>query len=392
MNDIKELKQLASTRAPALNIPSARRRKVVDRIRTDDRGMPGSWVWEWRGEGQVLERQGQYLDACHYYDMARYPYVDGPARKDVLAKCVHAFDRWQRDNPDIERLDIDLGGGQVRCWASGLSSADRLPLLLVIGGIVTVKEQWASVLVQARRIGMAIVVTEVPGVGENTLRYDADSWRMIPGVLDAVSDRADVSQTYLAALDFGGHLALRCTAEDPRIRGIVTTEAPIGASFTDAERQGEPASVIFNTLANLTGTKVEHLADQLRRWAPSEAQLAAVDVPVYHTVSPRGEAAPASEVRRMKKHLRQLHLVETDGVHSFPRNMAEARTWTILSVLRMRRIHTGQRATIGLRWWAMRTRRRLAWSSARTDGYSTDTALTGAPDRSAGTGAPRYAR
>jgi esterase FrsA len=364
MNDIKELKQLANIHAPALNIPSARRRKVVDRIRSDDRGMPGSWVWEWRREGELLERHGHYLDACHYYDMARYPYVDGPARKDVLAKCVHAFDRWQRHNADVERLDVDLGTGQVRAWASGLSSADRRPLLLVIGGILSIKEQWASVLVQARRMGMAIVVTEMPGVGENTLRYDEDSWRMIPGVLDAVSSRADVSQTYVAALDFGGHLALRCTAEDSRIRGIVTTEAPISDPFTAGEWQRELPSVTVNTLAHLTGTKVEDLADQLRGWALSEEQLAAVDIPVYYTVSLRDEVVPGGEVQRLKDHIRQLHLVENAGVHGLPRSMAEARTWTILSVLRMRRIRSMQRATIGSLWRAMRTRRRLAWSSA----------------------------
>ncbi|MEK8173845.1 alpha/beta hydrolase [Streptomyces sp. M19] len=174
--------------------------------------------------------------------MARFPYVDGPARRAAHTACLAVFDRWRQEHPGSSRCGSRCPTGSSGVGRRAVRRRAR-PLLLVMGGIVSVKEQWAPMLLQAERLGMAMAVAELPGIGENTLPYTEDSWRMLPALLDALADRADTGHTYAVANSFSGHLALRCAVEDERLRGIVTTGAPVSDFFTDAQWQrGLPGS------------------------------------------------------------------------------------------------------------------------------------------------------
>jgi esterase FrsA len=360
MNDVDELKRFAFLHAPGHGIPQERCRELLSRIRNDDRGLPGSWVWEWRRAAELLERRGRLLDACRHYNMARFPYVNGDARRYALERCVSAFNRWRQDNTDIRPLDLDLAGGQVRCWASGLSVSDRKPLLLIMDGIVTIKERWAPLLADVRRLGMAGVVTEMPGVGENALRYDTESWRMLSAVLDRVSGEADVSQTYALTLSFGGHMALRCAMDDPRIRGVITAGAPVSQFFTDAAWHRNLPRLTLDTLAHLTGTTADSVTDRLPDWALTDRQLAALDIPVRYMVNRQDEITPRSDVWRLQRQVRDLRLLEMDDVHGSPQHSAETRLWAALSVLQMRGIRNVRRAAVGSLWRTLRARHLLA--------------------------------
>jgi hypothetical protein len=345
MNDVGELKQFAAVHAGALNIHDSP--ELLARIRTDDEGAPSSWAWEWGQAADTQLREGHLLSACQHYILARFPYVDGPTRQEASTRSVHAFDRWRQAETDIQPLDVSLPGGRVRCWTSGLSAARPLPLLLVMGGIISVKEQWAPILAQAERLGMAGVVTEMPGVGENTLRYGAESWRMVSGVLDAVGDRADVAHTYAIALSFSGHLALRCAITDSRIRGVVTAGTPVSDFFTDATWQHNLPRITVDTLAHLTGVKPADLADHMRGWALTADELGALDIPVCCLASLRDEIIPGGDVRRLRDHVRDLRLVENDDVHGSPHHLAESQRWVISSTLHMRGLPTADRLAGG---------------------------------------------
>jgi pimeloyl-ACP methyl ester carboxylesterase len=364
VNDVAELKQFVTVHARTQNLLPHVYRPLLDRIRTDGDG-PGSWVHEWSAAATGRLHAGDPLGACRYYAMARFPFPDGPARQDAQRQCVSAFESWRQDNDTgIERLDITLPDGTVGCWTSGLSSTDRRPLLLVMGGIVAVKEQWAPILRQARRLGMAGLVTEMPGVGENTLPYNAESWRMLPAVLDAVRDRADVSHTYAVALSFSGHLALRCASVDPRIRGIATSGAPVSDFFTDREWQSRLPRITVDTLAHLTGVEQQALAARLPGWRLGDDELTRLDIPVCYLASSRDEIIPAGDPARLRERVRQLRLMENDDVHGSPRHVTESRLWVALSLLRMRDVHGPQRLVVGSLWRAARLRARLRRAAA----------------------------
>jgi esterase FrsA len=350
VNDVGELKEYVRVHARGQRISGYQ--DVLDQIHTDEHGAPGSWVGEWCRAAEALEGRGRDLEAARHYAMARFPYVDGPARQEALERCVRALDRWRSGRHDIERLDLELKEGTVGCWASGLSATDRKPLLVVMGGIVTIKEQWAPMLANMRRLGMAGVVAEMPGVGENPLRYGPESGRMLSGLLDAVADRADVTQTHAIALSFSGHMALRCALNDHRIRSVITVGAPVGEFFTDIDWQRRLPQITVDTLAHISGIAADEVAGGLGDWALTEEELGALDIPVCYVASRHDEIIPAGDIRLLKEHVRDLRLVENDDVHGSPRYVHETQLWTVASLLRARGVHNLQSAIIGLllRW------------------------------------------
>jgi esterase FrsA len=346
MNDVNELKTFAEVHARAQGIRQSRYKDVLRGIQGDDRGMPGSWVRQWCAVGERAELRGDLLEAFRFYNMARFPFVDGGARQYAHERCLSAFDRW-RIGKDIERLEVDLDGKVIRCWAYGMSAHDQRPLLIIMGGIVTIKEQWAPVLLRVRRMGMAGIVAELPGVGENSLQYSADSWRMLPGMLDAVRGRADVTQTYAIAMSFSGHMALRAATLDPRIRGIVTAGAPVRDFFLDSSWQKKLPRITVATLAHQTGVPTAGLGEFLRDWAITKEQLASIDIPVSCLVSKRDEIIPRGDIRLLQSHVRRLRLAENDDLHGSPHHVAESRLWVAHSILGMYGAARLQRAALG---------------------------------------------
>lgn len=359
MNDVAELKQYVGVHARAQGI--AGYEEVLAGIHSDDDG-PDSWVRTWSRSAEKLERQGKPLEACRHYIMARFPYVDGPPRQRALARAVDAFDRWRREESDIQRLDVNLPSGRFGCWTIDLDAGGNRPLLLIMGGIVSVKEQWALMLARARELGMAGLVTEMPGVGENTLPYHADSWRMVSDVLDAVRDAGgDPSRTYVMALSFSGHMALRCAMEDRRIRGMVVAGTPVSAFYTDTSWQAALPRVTVDTLAHLAGEDPSVVLERMRGWALTDRQLAGLEIPVYAQVSLRDEIIPAADARMLRDHLGRLRVRQNDDVHGSPRHVAETGLWFMLALVRMYGGDRRRRASLRRRLTELeRQRRRLA--------------------------------
>jgi pimeloyl-ACP methyl ester carboxylesterase len=357
MNDVEELKQFAFIHARAQRIFNYD--AVVSRVDNDRPDGAGSWVHEWLTAGRALEDRGRLMDACRYYNMARFPYVDGPARQMALERCVEVFTRWRDNNrAGIERIDIDLPTGRVSCWAEGLSATDPKPLMLITGGITSIKEQWAQGLVLPRQLGMAGVAFELPGVGENTMPYGPDSWTMLSALLDAVADRAKVSETYALAYSFGGHMVLQCARKDPRIRGLVTASAPINEFFTDRQWQNQLPLLTKETLAHNAGMPFAELANSLADWRLSDADLAELDIPVCYLASLRDETISSGDVERVRANVRRLDLIVNDDQHASPKHVLESKLWTALSLMRMADIHTPQRAVVSGLWRVLRAGQR----------------------------------
>jgi esterase FrsA len=330
MNDVEELKQFAVVHARTQGIPEERCAALLARIDSDDGDAVGSWAGEWSRAAGELERQGLLLEACQHYVMARFPYVDGPARQHALDGSLRTFEGW-RAPTGLKRFDVAFAGGQVRCWAD--LPAPGKPLLLIMGGIVSVKEQWAPLLLRLRELGFGGIVTEMPSCGENTVRYDLGSWRMLSAVLDA----AGAGDTYAMAMSFSGHLALRCALDDDRIKGILTVGAPVGAYFTDTRWQREVPRVTVDTLAHLTGTKPADVGEHMRDWALSTDELRRLDVPLAYVTSLRDEIIPPQDIELLRRHIRRLDVLANDDVHGSPAHTGVTAPWLIESLLKMRR-------------------------------------------------------
>jgi esterase FrsA len=346
MDHLAELKEFARLHARGQGIGDRQVAAVLPRIANDEPGHPASWARVWTGEADRLAVAGRPLDACRHYALARFPYHGDDVRRRAQDNCVRTFDDWRRRR-GVERLVLDHPDGTVACWASGLDSRRRRPLLLVMGGIVSVKEQWAPLLPRLARLGWAAVVAEMPGVGENTLRYHADSWRLLPFLMDELAGRARVTDTSVLGLSFSGHLALRAAAEDPRIRSVHTVGAPVAGFFDDPDWWPRVPGITVATLRRLTGAPDDDALRALLADFPLGPDvLGAVDIPVGYVVSSRDEIIPPTERQLLGATLPRVRFKEFDDVHGSPAHLGAMRKWLIASLLRARLTHrfVGHRA------------------------------------------------
>ncbi|MCQ4209126.1 alpha/beta hydrolase [Streptomyces longispororuber] len=335
-----ELKEFALLHARGQGMAPGKAARILSGISNDRRGDPESWAATWTRAGRAAAVRGRHLEACAHFALARFPYHGDPVRAAAGRLGVESFDTWRRDR-DIERLDIPFQDGRVACWTTGLHPARRRPLLIVMGGIVSVKEQWAPLLPLLGRLGFAAVVTEFPGVGENTLTYRPDSWELLPHLLDQLADRANVADTSLLTLSFSGSLALHAASEDARIRRILTVGAPVGAFFTDTDWRPRIPRITVETLCRLTGA-ADHdaLWSALPEHAIGADRLRQVRVPVRYVASSRDEIIPAAE-RGLLAALPDLRVKTFDDVHGSPGHLGAMRRW-LFSQLLLSRL-TGRR-------------------------------------------------
>lgn len=327
MNDVAELKEYVGVHARSQRIPGIQ--SILARIHSDT-----SWVSEWSNVGSSLAEQGKFLEAGRHFAMARFPYVDGALRAEAHTRCISAIDHWRAGKP-IERLTVPMPDGTVSCWTTSPSHGERRPLLIIMGGIVTIKEQWAPVLGLFHRLGFTPVVTEMPSAGENTLPYTRDSWRMFPAIMDAVADRADTSQTSLVALSFSGHMALRCAIEDQRVRSLITVGAPVAEFFLNPAWHAQLPRITVDTLAHMTRTDLR----SMKEWALTTSELSTIDIPVAYTASLRDTIIPAEDPALLRNTIDNLTLVEINDVHGLPQHTTEVQLWTASTLLKTRNAH-----------------------------------------------------
>ncbi|MEU1305663.1 alpha/beta fold hydrolase [Streptomyces shenzhenensis] len=342
MDHLEELKEFARLHARGQGMTAEHATRVLARITDDTAGNPDSWAAVWTAEGRAAAARGDLLDACRHYALARFPYHGDADRRTAQRLCVDTFDRWRRGQDGIERLEFDHGDGTVACWAAGLGASR--PLLVVMGGIVSVKEQWAPLLPLLRRLGFAAVVTELPGVGENTLTYGPDSWRTLGLLLDRLAGRARVADTSMLALSFSGHLALRAAAEDPRIRRVLTVGAPVADFFADEAWWPRVPGITADTLRRLTRSEdLTELRGRLPEFALTPKQLGQLRIPVRYVASSRDEIIPDTEQTLLRRTLPDIRFRTFDDVHGSPAHLGAMRRWLVSQLLWLRVTRRGAR-------------------------------------------------
>ncbi|WP_311672330.1 alpha/beta fold hydrolase [Streptomyces hazeniae] len=142
-------------------------------------------------------------------------------------------------------------------WKAGLEAA--LPLVVVVGGP---RGGLPSLLTRLAGRGYAVVASELPGVAPGTRPYAADSWRLLPELIDRYATSAPRSGVHVVGFGLGGHLALRAAAAEQRIGTVHTVGAPVSGLFTDLTRLLTLPVGATDVLARATGASGR---DMLRR-------------------------------------------------------------------------------------------------------------------------------
>lgn len=296
-------------------------------------GWAGAWAAVWGGEAERCRAARRPLDAIAREILAGFPTPATAAQRAARDRAIRSFADWATGTGVAEPVSVD-GPAPTTAWYSAARDGRDAPVVLIIGGIVSPKEQWGRLLPSFARFGLGAVVTELPGVGPG--RYGPGSPQHLSAVLDAVGVRPGGAGALCLAMSHGGTLALRAAAADPRIRGIVSVGAPVRRCFRDALIWRRTPAITREALAHTTGVAVDDLPAMLPGLAVTDAELDRLRVPVRYLRSLRDELVPPDEAGLLIDRA-GARVLDIDDVHGSPHHVAAVRGDAVAALLEMAR-------------------------------------------------------
>lgn len=226
---------------------------IVARIEatTEDR-----WVPLWREAGQRYEDEGDrlsasgahdkaraaYLKAKTFYSIGRFPAEITPVKAEISADCARAYRKASAhlDLP-LEVVEVTCEGKSIRSHFRAPKSTSPVPAVLIMCGSDMFKEDrgWAGEM--ALSAGLASLVMDAPGTGENPFPWAPESVKAWVAAIDWLAARPEVNAAQIGAFGIsrGGYSVMQLAGVYPeKVRAVVANAGhPFGYKMTDAEKQ-----------------------------------------------------------------------------------------------------------------------------------------------------------
>lgn len=296
---------------------------------TEDR-----WIPVWRDAGRRHEETGdrledagdaeaarrEYLQAKTFYSIARFPGEITPLKAEVSADCARAYRKASAHlSPPLEVVEIPCEGQTIVAHfrAPGDAVPDSpVPAVLVMCGADVFKEDrgWAGDLAHAN--GMASLVMDGPGTGENPFPWDPASVTAWIAAVDFMAARPEVDADRIGAFGIsrGGYSVLQLAGTYPdMVRAVVAVAGhPFGYRMPEEELDayveglnrrseyvfGEPGGP-----PSFPTWSAKQEQEQFDRWALSELGiLDAITQPVLMINGKRDHLAPIGNIYFMLEH------------------------------------------------------------------------------------------
>ena len=196
-----------------------------------------------------------YLRAAVSYHFSKFVWVLDPARnrRNTEAAVRAMYAAHQLLDPSAERIEAPLDGSHVVANLRRPAGVRRPPLVVLIPGLDSTKEEFFSWESTFLHRGMATLSLDGPGQGEIGLHLDIrpDYEVAVTAILDAIADRDDVDHGRIGAVgvSLGGYYVVRAAAFEPRLTAI----AGISGPFRFGEDWDAMPELTRETVAHHTG-------------------------------------------------------------------------------------------------------------------------------------------
>lgn len=223
---------------------------VLDSLRSLDHD---EWAEQWGKMGAAHEARAEELArnradseavadahflAFNYYRIGRYPVTSTPGK---VAAYRHALRNYLKAarcfDPPLEVVEIPFEGGKVVGYLQVPRGIARPPVVMHWGGVDGWKEDRNRNSRALHRAGIATFTMDMPGTGENPLRYaDAGAERTFSAAIDYLATRDDIDGSRLGVWggSFGGYWAAKLAfVEARRIRAAVNQGGGVHHGFQE---------------------------------------------------------------------------------------------------------------------------------------------------------------
>jgi pimeloyl-ACP methyl ester carboxylesterase len=207
---------------------------------TDDVWVP---VWRELGrkheeEGERFERQGDhdgarlsFSQARTFYSIGRFPDALTPLKLQVSDDCNRAYLReCSYLDPPMHQIEVECEGRVIPSHyrvPAAASPSQPVPAVLIMCGADVFKEDrgWAADLALA--YGMAALVIDAPGTGQNPFPYEPEWVRAWMAAIDWLSQRPEVASGSIGAFGIsrGGYSVMQLAGTYPEALGAAVAIA-----------------------------------------------------------------------------------------------------------------------------------------------------------------------
>jgi dienelactone hydrolase len=252
------------------------------------------WLDAWSETGELhlrLAREAEdagrrrtageaFVRAALCFHFAKYVWVVQPERnRETTIRARDALREAQRLlDPSAERIEAPLDGGAVLGNLRRPAGLERPPLVLLIPGLDSTKEEFFNFERVFLERGLATLSLDGPGQGEAgfELPIRPDYEVAVSAILDALTGRGDLdlARVGAAGVSLGGYYAPRAAAFEPRLRAVAAVSGPrnLGELWDDLPLLTRESFVHYSRSADLESGRQRALQLDLEGVAAHIAQ------------------------------------------------------------------------------------------------------------------------
>ncbi len=186
--------------------------------------------------GRTVTATDAYRRAAVAYHLGKFLWFEDPALHQRLSELTVATYRKALPHldPPAERVELPFEGTVIPGNLRLPRGAARPPLVLVVPGLDSVKEELFTTEQVFLDRGLATLSVDGPGQGENAPRFPirADWSGVVKAILDGLVGRRDIDldRVGLMGISMGGIYGPRAAAKEKRLRALIALAGPYDLS------------------------------------------------------------------------------------------------------------------------------------------------------------------
>lgn len=312
--------------------------QVMAKIHTWDQWLP-AWndkALEYEGFAEAAEKRGNRHSAAEAWRRAAMCWHFGKFNWfEDIEKALHAQRRmnacyeralWSLVPPG-EKVMIPYGDARMAAILRRPAGVARPPIVLLIGGLDSVKEELQVMADYFLKREMATIAVDGPGQGETGLHLNIEPAyekpvRAMIDFLESVKG-IDINRLGLYGQSLGGHYVIRAAAFEPRVKAALASSGP----YSLANRWAELSPTSRAGYQFRTGSKSpEETVERLRKLdLTGVAEKVACPLLVLHGTA--DEVVPFADGERIAREAKRATFWRLeDGNHSLSNKHFEVRT------------------------------------------------------------------
>lgn len=192
--------------------------------------------------GDINDARSQYLLAKTYFSIGRFPGEISPIKVEISKNCARVYRKaCAKLDPPMEILDIFCEEKSFRAHFRAPKSDLPVPAVLIMCGSDVFKEDrgWAAEM--ALEAGLASLVMDAPGTGENPFPWKPESVKAWVAAVDTLMAQPQVDATKIGAFGIsrGGYSVMQLAGTAPdKVKAVVAIAGhPFGHEMTDIDMQ-----------------------------------------------------------------------------------------------------------------------------------------------------------